>query len=160
MKTMRPLAVIAIALAPACNTVLAQGTILAPATTVASPTPAVAKAEAEKTWSLSASAYTYIVPDSRDYVQPTFSADRGWLHLEARYNYEALDTGSAWLGYNFSGGETLAWEVTPMLGGVFGDTAGIAPGYEASLSLWKLELYSEGEYLFDTGNSADSFFYN
>ncbi len=98
-------------------------------------------------------------PTTRNYVQPTFTADRGWLHLEARYNYEALDTGSAWVGYNFSG-ETLAWEFTPMLGGVFGDTTGIAPGYKGSLGWRKLELYSEGEYVFDTGNSSDSFFYN
>jgi len=111
-------------------------------------------------WSFSASAYTYIVPDSRDYVQPTFTADRGWLHLEARYNYEGLDTGSAWVGYNFSGGEKLAWEIAPMLGGVFGDITGVAPGYKGSLSWWKLELYSEGEYVFDTANSSDSFFYN
>ena len=38
-----------------------------------------------------------------------------------------------------------------MLGGVFGDTTGIAPGYKGSLSWWKLELYSEGEYVFDAG---------
>ena len=111
-------------------------------------------------WSFSAAAYTYIVPDSRDYVQPTFTADRGWLHLEARYNYEDLETGSAWAGYNFSGGKKLAWELTPMLGGVFGNTTGIAPGYKGSLSWWKLELYSEGEYVFDTGDSSGSFFYN
>ena len=111
-------------------------------------------------WSFSASAYTYFVPDDGDYVQPTFAADRDWLHLEARYNYEALDTGSAWVGYNFSGGETLTWEFTPMLGGVFGDTDGVAPGYKGSLSWWKLELYSEGEYVFDAGDSSDSFFYN
>ena len=59
----------------------------------------------EEAWSFSASAYTYAVPDDSNYVQPTFTADRGWLHLEARYNYEALDTGSAWIGYNFSGDE-------------------------------------------------------
>ena len=47
-----------------------------------------------------------------------------------------------------------------MLGGVFGDTTGIAPGYKGSLGWWKLELYSEGEYVFDTGSSSDSFFYN
>ena len=114
----------------------------------------------EKTWSFSASAYTYILPDSGNYAQPTFTADRGWLHLEARYNYEALDTGSAWIGYNFGGGERLAWELTPMLGGVFGDTTGVAPGYKGSLSWWKLELYSEGELVFDTDDSSDSFFYN
>ena len=47
-----------------------------------------------------------------------------------------------------------------MLGGVFGDTTGIAPGYKGSLSWWKLELYSEGEYVFDTRSTSDSFFYN
>jgi hypothetical protein len=100
------------------------------------------------------------VPESRDYVQPTITADHNWLHLEARYNYENLDTGSVWVGYNFSGGEKLAWEFTPMLGGVFGHTTGIAPGYHGSLTWWKLELYSEGEYVFDTGSTSDSFLYN
>ena len=114
----------------------------------------------DHTWSFSASAYTYIVPDAGNYVQPTFTADRGRLHLEARHNYEALDSGSAWVGYNFSGGDTLAWELTPMFGGVFGALTGIAPGYKGSLSWWKLELFSEGEAVFDTSNSSDSFFYN
>ena len=123
-----------------------------------SPPPAIA--EDTENWSFSASAYTYLVPDSRDYVQPTMTADRNWLHLEARYNYEALDTGSAWVGYNFSGGEKFAWAVTPMLGGVFGDPTGIAPGYKGSVGWWKLELYSEGEYLFDTRDSSGSYFYN
>jgi len=137
--------------------VTSQTTTHAPVATN-SPSPAVEQDAGE--WSFSAYAYTYLVPDSRDYVQPTISADRNWLHLEARYNYENLDTGSAWVGYNFSGGEKLAWEITPMLGGVFGDTAGIAPGYKGSLSWWKLELYSEGEYVFDTRDASGNFFYN
>jgi hypothetical protein len=123
-----------------------------------SPPPAIENDAAK--WSFSAYAYAYLVPDSRDYVQPTITADRDGLHLEARYNYENLETGSAWVGYNFGGGEKLAWEFTPMLGGVFGNTTGIAPGYKGSLSWWKLELYSEGEYVFDTGDSSGNFFYN
>lgn len=115
--------------------------------------------EAQNPWSFSASVYTYFVPDDHDYAQPTITADRDWLHLEARYNYEDSETASVWVGYNFGGGEKLAWEFTPMLGGVFGDTTGIAPGYKGSLSWWKLELYSEGEYVFDTDESSDSFFY-
>jgi len=116
--------------------------------------------EQSNLWALSASAYAYFVPDSREYVQPTFAADRQNLHLEARYNYENLNTGSAWLGYNFGGGDKLAWELTPMLGGVFGNTTGIAPGYKGFLSWWKLELASEGEFVVDVGNSAKSYFYN
>jgi hypothetical protein len=113
----------------------------------------------ERNWSFSASAYGYILPDNTDYLQPTVTADRGWLHLEARYNYEAPKTGSFWIGYNFSVGKELKLEFTPMLGGVFGDTTGIAPGYTGTLSWWKLELYSQGEYVIDTGSSSDSFFY-
>jgi hypothetical protein len=116
-------------------------------------------AAAEPAWSFAASAYTYFVPGDRDYVQPTFTADRDWLHLELRYNYEAIDTGSLWLGYNFSGGDELAFEIKPMLGVVFGDNSGIAPGYKGSLGWRRFELYSEGEYVIDTGNGSD-FFYN
>jgi hypothetical protein len=88
------------------------------------------------------------------------TVDRGWLHLEARYNYEDLETGSAWVGCNFGGGTKLAWELTPMAGGVFGNTTGFAPGYRGSLSWWKFELYSEGEYVIDGGELSASFFYN
>src|SRR5215212_11237814 len=67
----------------------------------------------EKQWAFSASVYTYFVPNDRDYLQPTLTADYDALHLEARYNYEALDTASAWVGYNYAGGDKLAWEITP-----------------------------------------------
>jgi hypothetical protein len=144
---------IAIAVMPA--TVFAQTSTNVPVAAAPNPPP-----EDEPVWEFSVSGYTYFVPDDADVVQPTFTADHDSLHLEARYNYEALDTGSAWLGYNFSGGETVTWELTPMLGAVFGATDGVAPGYKGSLGWWKLELYSEGEYVFDAGDFADSFFYN
>ena len=128
MKQMRLIALIAIAVVFAGDNALAGDGDRRRAR-------AVAEEADEKAWSFSASATTYIVPDDQDYVQPTFTADRGWLHLEARYNYENLETGSVWIGYNFSGGEKLEWEFTPMLGGVFGDTTGIAPGYKVSVSL-------------------------
>ena len=111
-------------------------------------------------WTFDSSVYTYFLPDEGNYAQPTIATDRGWLHLEARVNYEDLNTGSMWFGYNFSGGETLEWTLTPMFGGVFGQTDGIAPGYTGSLSWRPFELYSEGEYVFDAHDSADSFFYN
>ena len=138
---------------------VAQATTATNALTATNSTASPIPSPPENPWSFSISASTYIVPDSRDYVQPTITADRGWLHLEARYNYEAPDTGSAWIGYNFSVGDTVKFEFTPMLGGVFGDTTGIAPGYEATLSWWKIELSTEGEYLFDTRGSSDNFFY-
>jgi len=156
---MRLLALIAIAVVFARDNALAGATTTAPDSKATSTPPALSKEVDEKAWSLSASASTYIVPDFQEYVQPTLTADRGWLHLETRYNYENLETGSVWLGYNFGGGEKLEWEITPMLGGVFGNTTGIAPGYKFSLAYWKFELSSEGEFVFDVGTSEGSFFY-
>lgn len=123
--------------------------------------PMQSEAADEPAWSFRASFYTYFVPDDHDFVQPTFAADRGWQHFELRYNYESLDTFSAWLGGTFSVGEELTLEMTPMVGVVFGsDTNGIAPGYKATLGWRQFEFYSEGEYVFDADDHSESFFYN
>lgn len=53
---------------------------------------------------------------------------------------EGRSTGSVWLGYNFSVGQTVSLEFTPMIGGVFGNTSGLAPGYRASLGWRRIEL--------------------
>jgi hypothetical protein len=111
-------------------------------------------------WDFSLKLDTFVVPHDRSFVNPNFSADHGKLHLEGRYNYEGLETGSAWLGYNLSTGKEVVFEATPMVGGVFGDTNGIAPGYLATLSYKKLELYSQGEYVFDLQDKTGNFFYN
>jgi hypothetical protein len=113
----------------------------------------------EKAWSFSVSAYEYFPSDDDNYTQPSFTADHDWLHLEARYNYENLEAASLWAGYNFSVGENVTFEGTAMIGGVFGSTVGVAPGYKATLGWKTLAWYSEGEYLFDTNESSDSFFY-
>jgi hypothetical protein len=46
-----------------------------------------------------------------------------------------------------------------MFGVVWGDTDGVAPGYELTLGWRGFELYSEGEYVFDFHDSQDDFFY-
>jgi len=150
--TMRPVALLAaLSFAPAAL----AGERAAPS----AEHPAASAETAEREWSFSAMASWYVVPHDTDFLMPIVTADRRWLHLEARYNYEARNTASAWIGYNLTAGEELVLELTPMLGGVFGDTHGIAPGYKASLSWRRLVLYSEGEYLIDTDDSANSFFY-
>jgi len=126
----------------------------------AKPAPAMAPEAVPLDWSFAASVYTYLPPKDDAYAQPTITADRGGLHLEARYNYEDLETGSVWVGYNLSVGDALSLELTPMLGGVFGNTTGIAPGCHLTLGWWWLELYSEGEYVFETSDHTESFFYS
>ena len=110
-------------------------------------------------WAFSFSTSGYIVPDDQSYVSPDFTADRGWLHLEARYNDEALETGSLWAGYNFTTGKKLVLDATPMVGGVFGNLNGVAPGYLITLTYKRVQLYSQGEYVFDTQSRGNSFFY-
>jgi hypothetical protein len=110
-------------------------------------------------WSFSASAYGFFVPDSRSYLNPNLVAERGGLHLEARYNYEALETGSAWVGWRFGFGDALALEVTPMLGGVFGSVNGVAPGVLLSLGWREFALSSQSEYVFDAAGRSSDFGY-
>jgi len=79
--------------------------------------------------------------------------------LEARYNYEDRDTGSVWVGWNAGLGDEVKLDVTPMLGGVFGASAGVAPGALATVTWWKLELYAEAEYVLHFHDPHDNFFY-
>jgi hypothetical protein len=110
-------------------------------------------------WEYSLSTSTYLLPHGRDFANPNLTADHDWLHLEARYNYEAQKTGSLWFGYNFSFGEKLVVEATPMFGGVFGDITGIAPGYVLAVSYKGIELFTQGEYFIDAARRDGNFFY-
>jgi hypothetical protein len=116
------------------------------------------EASAEE-WSFALSAFVFDPPEDGAYFSPIFYADRGALHLEARYNYEDQDTGSIFIGRNFETGENVALTVVPMFGVVLGSTNGVAPGAEVGLSWRRLELYAESEYVFDLDASDDSFLY-
>lgn len=111
-------------------------------------------------WEFSTDANAYFFSDDF-FVLPVFRADKNNLHLEARYNYEDLETFSGWIGYNFSGDDgEFSYTFTPMLGGVVGLSNGIAPGLEFTLGYKNFELYSEMENLFDLKDSENNFYYN
>jgi len=129
-----------------------------PAQTDASKTPPSTTAPA-KAWDFDLSISGYLVPQGQSYASPTFAGDHDTLHVEARYNYEAQRTGSLWAGYNLSVGKKLVLEATPMIGGVFGNVTGVAPGLEFTVTYKKIQLYSANEYVFDTSTKADNFFY-
>lgn len=122
--------------------------------------PVAAPAEAPPGWTGSAELALYVIPEEPNYLWPSLNLDRDWLHLGVRYNYEAKDTASFWAGANFEWGDRVTLALTPMFGVAVGDVDGVAPGFLATLSLWKLELYSEGEWFFDTNEKADSFYYS
>jgi hypothetical protein len=86
----------------------------------------------------------------------TYSATGMYYSLK---DYEALDAGSMFAGWKFSGGDKLTYDVTPILGGLFGAKQGIAPGLEASVVYGITDFYTEAEHVYDTGVKEDSFTY-
>jgi hypothetical protein len=118
------------------------------------------EAGAESKWEFTISATTYVPLHDQDYVNPTIVADRDWLHLEARYNYEALKTGSLWLGCNWAPIKDFDLTITPMIGGVFGNSTGVAPGYNIMTEYRWIEFFTQGEYFIDAGTHENNFFYS
>lgn len=110
-------------------------------------------------WEFAITAYPTQVRNGDDATSAIAAADRGPLHLEARYGYEARDSRSAFVGWTFSGGETVTWELTPLLGGAWGPLRAFVPGFEASLAWGKFDVYLEAEFVRDRRESADSYIY-
>ena len=110
-------------------------------------------------WAYAATGMYYSLPDQSDFLLAVASAEKGQLHIEARYNYEAIDAGSLFAGWKFSGGKSLTYDLTPIIGAVFGTKEGIAPGFEASVVYGITDFYIESEYVYDTKVKDDSFTY-
>ena len=81
------------------------------------------------------------------------------FHFETRYNYEDRDSVSFFGGANFEFGDKVKLALTPMIGGLVGQTDGIIPALEADLTIGPFEAYGEAEYVFDLGDSSSRFFY-
>jgi len=118
-----------------------------------------AKDSSGSAWSFSASGYYYFIPNDKNTFTLIGYADHKALHLETRYNYEDEKTGSVFGGWRFATGIKLQFGATPMLGIVFGNTNGIAPGIELDLTYWLLDFYSESEYVIDFESKENNFFY-
>jgi hypothetical protein len=117
-------------------------------------------AAAEKpAWEFALTAYPTAVRGGENYTSAIATADRGALHLEARANYESIGARSAFLGWNFSGGKEITWELTPLLGGAWGATQAFVPGLEASAAWGKFDFYVEAEYVRDNKQDDASYAY-
>ena len=137
------------------------GTMAAAATARAAEATAQAAASAPSPVErISATGYGYVIPDAPNYLMGIASADLAWLHVEGRYNYEALHTGSAFAGFNLGWGQQLRLNVTPMVGGVFGRLDGIAPALRFTINWWRLDLSSESEVVVPFSGGSGAFYYN
>jgi hypothetical protein len=118
-----------------------------------------ASANTKPSWDFAITAYPTFIRNGETYTSAIVVADRGPLHLEARYSYESVGARSAFVGWTFSDGEAITWELTPLLGGAWGTTQAFVPGLEASLAWRRLDFYLEAEYVCDNGGRNDSYFY-
>jgi hypothetical protein len=110
-------------------------------------------------WEFALTAYPTDVRGGDNYTSGIGVADRGPLHLEARYNYESVGARSAYIGWTFSGGDTITWELTPLLGGAWGSLQAFVPAVEASVSWRQFDFYIEAEAVRDQREQSDSYFY-
>ncbi|HEX7271412.1 MAG TPA: hypothetical protein VF420_04585 [Casimicrobiaceae bacterium] len=110
-------------------------------------------------WSGSVTGFYYAMRDQSDFGVGVAALNRGSLHLEGRYNYEARDAGSAFVGWNFSGGEALTFAITPIIGALFGSTHGVIPGLEASVAYGPFDAYIEAEYVYDSHDQTNNYYY-
>ncbi len=110
-------------------------------------------------WSLGAALSWYFVPDQKNYGVPIVTADHGPVHLELRYNYEALRTASALVGWNFEFGETVTVVVTPIVGSMVGEAGGPVLGLELSLGWGPLSFSSQDEWVTDLKGGTGGFVY-
>jgi len=151
-KTCWPL----VALATLAFTAGAEAQETAPA---AVPPAAPAPETEASSWEFGLSGALYVLPDEEDFVQPTFRADHGLFHFETRYNYEDRDSVSFFAGANLELGDEVKLVLTPMIGGLAGQTDGIIPALEADLTVGPFEAYGEAEYVFDLGDGDSKYFY-
>ncbi len=110
-------------------------------------------------WEFAVTAYPTQVRGGDNTTSAIAAADRGELHFEARYGYEMKDSRSVFAGWTFSGGDTVKWELTPLVGGAWGPMHAFVPGFEASLAWGRLDFYTEVEFVRDRNDSSASYNY-
>jgi hypothetical protein len=115
--------------------------------------------DSEPAVTVSATGFYYAMRDQPDFGVGVASINRGALHVEARYNYEVRDAGSLFVGWKFSGGDVVTFEITPIVGALFGAARGAVPGIEASVAYGSLDAYIEAEYVHDSEHPSESYYY-
>lgn len=111
------------------------------------------------TLSGSASLSHYAFPHEPDLDVVVAALNSGPLRFEVRHNYEGRHATSVFAGWKIAGGREVTYEVTPIIGGLFGSVHGIVPGVEASFGWRSFDVYLEAEYVHDLQHSSDSYFY-
>lgn len=82
------------------------------------------------------------------------------FYTELRYNYEAMKTGSVYLGKSFSKEANVSYDITPMGGFVFGEYTGGSLAMNAEVEYKKIFLSSQTQYTVNKDDRANNYFFN
>ncbi|MBL0273539.1 MAG: hypothetical protein IPQ06_10810 [Chitinophagaceae bacterium] len=104
--------------------------------------------------------YTLLSQENEYLWMPVFHYQaRNGVYAELRYNYEDVQTLSFYGGKTFSGGKTLQFSLTPMLGYSTGRFTGLSLATNVEVEWKNFYLSSQTQYSMATKqNSADFFF--
>ncbi|WP_207428144.1 hypothetical protein [Pedobacter sp. SYSU D00535] len=94
-------------------------------------------------------------------VAPIWSYElKNGRYVEARYNYEDLNSLSVYTGQSFEREGKLSWNFTPIAGVVLGRYTGGSVGANLSVDYGRLSLYSQPQYTLSMHRVKDNFFYH
>jgi len=106
--------------------------------------------------------YCYVQDKEMMTLVPIFNFEnRNHWYVEARYNYEDLNTVSIYLGRTFSnaGKDKLTYSIIPVLGGVMGRFKGGSAGVNAVIEYEKLFFSTQSQYTFSCNEKSADFFF-
>lgn len=105
--------------------------------------------------------YQYLNQPGAGAVVPVlhFSSRNNW-YAELRYNYEETGALSLFAGRSFSGGKSITYTMTPMIGFSTGGFTGISVALNTDIEWKDFYLSSQTQYSRDMNKNEDNFFFN
>ncbi len=89
----------------------------------------------------------------------SYQAETKW-YLESRYNYEAKNAASLYIGKAFEGTAPFSYSVTPLVGLVLGDFNGGSAGANISFDYKRLSFSSQAQYTFSVEDKTNNYSYS
>jgi len=81
------------------------------------------------------------------------------LYVEARHNYDEINTFSLYLGETFSGKGKIEYSITPMIGALVGKMKGGSLGVNALVEHKTLFFSTQSQYTFSRKEREENFFF-
>jgi len=106
--------------------------------------------------------YYYLLSDKTVVFAPiaSYQFDNS-LYFEGRYNYEEMNTFSAYIGKTFENNSAFKYSFSPIAGGVFGTYKGASLGANVSFEYKNLYFSSQPQYTFTFNKTKeDNFIYS